>query len=163
TATWDGTVTMNSNRTGILVDTGSTFIIGNNTLGLTVTNNGLVNGNPFNKLGGGTLSLAGTVNNALGGGNIVWQGELDLKKINNAVAMPSSLTVGDIVGGPNADILRIGTDPLATNQQIVAGINNLTLQGGALFDLNGHLQNFSLGGTSLTLNIGPSGSPNVTT
>ena len=51
---WEGTISLNTGRTAIMIDAGSTLIL-----------NGVVTDNGFNKLGAGTFSLGGPSPNTL--------------------------------------------------------------------------------------------------
>ncbi|MDW8309862.1 MAG: autotransporter-associated beta strand repeat-containing protein, partial [Verrucomicrobiales bacterium] len=82
------------------------------------------------KQGSATLTLAGSAANTFTGDTVVQAGQLDLNKSGgNAVA--GNLTIGDGVGGANADVVRL----LASHQ--IADGATVTVASSGKFDLNG--------------------------
>ena len=120
---------------------------------------GVVQNQPFNKFGGGTLQFAGGANNTFGAGGIVWQGVLELNKTAAINAIPNAITIGDYVGTPGADVVRL----IQANQ--IVDTLALTLNPTGLLDLNNVSESFlpTAATNSLTLNIGPLSSSMVTT
>src|SRR5262249_12413118 len=111
------------------------------------------------KLGAGTLELGGTAANtystAGSTGTIVNEGLLRLNKTAglNAAGV-GNITVGDGVGGDNADVLR-----LVTSNQI-SDTATITVNSTGVFDLNGQSESFIPTATApvLTLTIRPTAS-----
>ena len=151
TNTWAGPVTLNnipvgmaSNRQAIDVPA-DTLII-----------NGLIghaNSAGFNKLGAGTLQIKGAATNTYNQTSIVWQGTLELANTAGNAIPNVGLTIGDEVGGADADKLVL----LANNQ--IDDALNVVLRGSAQFDLD----NFSDGTAGATLYVGPLASSEIVT
>ena len=140
--TWQGNMILNSNRTGIEVESGSRLTI-----------QGIVSNQSFNLFGGGVLELAGTAANTMSQTNIVWDGILKLNKAAGVNAIASGLTIGgyvDSVVSPRALLLQ-------DNQ--IAPTQALTLNGEGVFDMGGSSDTVG----SLTVNIAPNASPVLTT
>jgi fibronectin-binding autotransporter adhesin len=136
---WAGTVTLAADSM-ISVDT-------DGVLNLT----GVMNGaGGFNKTNPGTLWLSGTGANTYGGTTYVAAGTLVLDKSGTDQAVPGSLIIGDGVGGPGADVVRLE----GANQ--IANVGDVTIAGSGLFDLNGYYDRVDalIGGGSVTLGSG---------
>ncbi len=120
--TWAGPVTLNTNATVKVLATCALNIIG------TVSGPG-----GFTKVGPGTLTLSGTTNNTHQGPTVVNEGLLELNKIGALAISAGSLTVGDGVGGSNADVVRStgGGSQLAQTLPVI-------LNSSGLLDLNGN-------------------------
>ena len=148
TNTWSGTVDLQNNRTGILVDPASSLILA-----------GVVQNQSFNKLGAGTLQLAGATANTWSQASIIWQGLLELNKTAGVNAIPVATTFGDYVGTAGADVVRL----LQANQ--IADTAVLTLNSTALWDLNNLSETLAPAAavTILNLNMGPLSSSSITT
>ena len=99
------------------------------------------------KLGDGTLRLDGPTANTLTGTTTINEGMLVLEK-NTAgtTALNGNIVVGDGLGGPDADILRLEQD----HQIVQAFAETVTVNSSGLFDLNGRTETIS----SLQLNAG---------
>lgn len=89
----------------------------------------------FTKVGTGTLTLAGTSDNTYTGNTFVNEGILQLAKTGFFWAVANgTLTIGDGVGGINADVVRYtGTSTSEINAAVPIIIN-----ASGLLDLNGH-------------------------
>ncbi len=114
-----------------------------------ISNGGLV------KTGSGMLLLSGSTgsNNTYVGPTIVNQGVLVLNKGVVDGTIDGNLTIGDGIGGANADVVRLGAD-----EQIVPnGWNWVTVTSSGLFELAGHVEtisNLAIAGGNIT--TGPS-------
>jgi len=120
TATWSGPITLNGDITI------STFAG-------TFTNSGAITGSGgITKINIGTLIYAGSSVNTYSGGTIVNEGILQLAKtVATAALVNGTLTIGDDLGGSDADVVR----ELGPNQ-----INSsipITINSSGLLDLNG--------------------------
>lgn len=117
---WAGTVTLATDAT-ISVQT-------NRILNLT----GLITGpGGFTKTQPGTLLLSGTNANAYAGTTYVAGGTLVLDKSGTDRAVPGNLIIGDGVGEPGADVVRLE----GANQ--IANASDVTIAGSGVFELNG--------------------------
>ena len=149
TSTWPGNIGLSSNRSAIHVDSSSTLIVGGNGGTGVVSNQGL------NKLGSGTLQLAGTgANTFAGNGLVIWQGTVELNK-SGANAIATTVTVGDSVGSAGAERLVL----LQSNQ--IADANNATVSSTGRFDLGSN--NDSINSFSVQAGLNASGSIVATT
>jgi autotransporter-associated beta strand protein/VCBS repeat-containing protein len=107
-----------------LLDQGGIETIGVDAGTLSLT--GQVMGNEgLTKVGGGTLELAGTANNTFAGGVAINAGTLRLNMPTFTAIPAQNITVGDGIGGNDADILNI-----ATSDQIGDGANITVLSSG---------------------------------
>ncbi len=123
------------------------FLLTVNSTGGNVTMTNRISGTGgLTKNGSGTLTLSGATANTYSGMTTVSNGILMLSKAAGVNAFGGGLTIGDGVGGPNADVVRLG----AANQIPGAVI----ILNSGLLDLNG----FSEGITTLTMTGG-----NITT
>jgi autotransporter-associated beta strand protein len=105
------------------------------------------------KVGAGNLRFAGSSANTFTGSIFVDQGILSLNKSAGVTAISGALTVGNDLGGADADVVRLlADDQIADNAPI-------TLNSSGLLDINGHVE--VLG--PLTFNGGhlDSGNPNT--
>ena len=125
TASWAGPITL----------TGDVDI---NVFGGTFTNSGVISGSGgFTKLNTGKLVLTGSSANTYSGSTFVNQGIVELAK-PGTVAIPGPLTIGDGLGGVNADIVRelnsfqIGNVPVTINASGLLDLNGFTDTIGAL-------------------------------
>ena len=128
--TWQGNLTLAS-ASRINSDSGTLALSGTlpcayviNIGGAGNTNiSGVISGSSgLIKDGSGTLTFSGGSANTLSGTITVNAGELDLNKTAGTNAFAGNLTIGDSVGGLNADIVKL----LAANQipAIIININN---------------------------------------
>ncbi len=154
-STWEGNIVLNNNRTGIDVADGSSLTIGTPSVG------GVLGANGFNKIGLGTLQLAGNLANTLSQPSYVWQGTLELNKSGGVNAITSQLIVGDDVGAGNTDVVRL----LQSNQFADSGNPTVRVNSTGFLDLNGNSESFVPGANqnSLELQYGPTSSASVTT
>ncbi len=136
-----------------------TFTVANNApaidvdISAAITNGGLV------KDGLGTLRFSGTVTNNFSLPVTVNAGELRLAKNNGNGGIGTALTIGDGIGGANADVVRSEVS-IQLNQTVVVTVNS-----SGLLDLNGfnetigQLQfaggNVTTGAGVLSFGIGP--------
>lgn len=124
-ASWAGPITLNGD-----VDI--------NVFGGNFTNSGVISGiGGFTKGQSGTLILSGSSGNTYGGAVVVNQGILQLSK-SGGQPIPTtadSLTIGDGVGGVDADVVReTGNNQIHINVPI-------TINSSGLLDLNGFSDN----------------------
>jgi len=149
-------------------DAGSNFCSGGITLSnspvisvatnLTLNLSGIIEGaGALIKKGDGSLMFSGSSDNTFLGATFVTQGALLLNKVA-ATAVAGTLFIGDGIGGPDADVVR-----LLQNQQISAGasviltnssllnLNNLSDSIGSVSG-NGHIE-FGGSGGSLTVGL----------
>lgn len=151
TNTWAGPLTLNnlpvgmaSNRQALEVSDGTLIV------------NGLIghtNNAGFDKLGDGTLQIKGAATNTYNQTSILWQGTLESANTAGNAIPNVGLTIGDEVGGADADRLVL----LASNQ--IDDALNVVLRGGAQFSLG----TFSDATGGATLYIGPLGSSEIVT
>jgi autotransporter-associated beta strand protein len=148
TASWAGPVTLN----------GDVFI---NVFGGTFTNSGSISGTGgVTKGQSGTLIYAGNGINSYSGDTIVNAGELQLAKtIGTAGIVNGTLTIGDDLGGNDADIVReMGANqinssiPITINSSGLLDLNNFSDAIGALTFSGGHLTT-GTGVASLTSSV----------
>lgn len=168
--TLNGTAALNNGQTGVLqvVNGSSTWGTGTTTVnwnsnpivvsvstGNTLTLNAMVGtgGNGLTKIGGGILELAGTVNNTYTGTTTVNEGTLRLNKSGaNIRALNGALIIGDFSG---VDIVEYGT--AATGGDQIANAQNVTVNSGAQFNLNGQsdqITNLTMTGGSVSTGAG---------
>jgi autotransporter-associated beta strand protein len=148
TASWAGPITLN----------GDVFI---NVFGGTFTNSGAITGTGgVTKGQSGTLIYAGSGANTYSGDTVVNTGQLQLAKtIATAGIVNGSLTIGDDLGGNDADIVReMGPNqinsavPITINSSGLLDLNNFSDAIGALTFSGGHLTT-GTGIAALTGNI----------
>ena len=137
---WLGNITLGS-ATTIGSDAG-TLTIGSGAAGGTISGTG-----PLTKVGAGTLTLSGNSFNTYSGGTIVNEGTLILNKVGGT-AIPGTLTIGDGIGGVDADIVQ-----QLLGDQIES---NVTINSSGKLDLNNN--NEILAAATLTMTAG-----NITT
>jgi autotransporter-associated beta strand protein len=117
----------------------STIIVLTN--GVLSLSNSISGAGQLTKNGPGTLKLAGPGANTFGGGVVVNEGILTLAKTAGANALPGPLIIGDGLGGPNADVVRLE----ASNQ--ISDLADVTVNSSGLLDLAGFSEAIgSLGG-----------------
>jgi autotransporter-associated beta strand protein len=107
----------------------------------------------FTKKGAGTLSLQGNSPNTYAGATAVNEGTLELAKASG-VAVPGSLTVGDVIASPPSAVVRLfGDDQVAPTSMVIVNSSGL-------FDLN----NFSntIGSLNMTAGTVASGTGTLT-
>ncbi|HPC62212.1 MAG TPA: autotransporter-associated beta strand repeat-containing protein, partial [Verrucomicrobiota bacterium] len=83
----------------------------------------------FAKIEAGTLLLSGALANTYGGETRVLAGTLELNKVPFDGAIPGNLSIGDGIGGADADVVRL----LEYNQ--IANTATVTIQSSGLLDL----------------------------
>lgn len=131
-ASWTGPVHFRPNATGWIDVPSGTFDL-----------RGMLDCWIFRKEGAGTLRFSMNQAYAIGGSVTVNEGTLELDIAHEGILSPR-FTVGDDVGGTEADVVRL----LANNQ--IAADSHVTVNSSGLLDANGHID--SIG--SLTLNGG---------
>jgi autotransporter-associated beta strand protein len=148
TASWAGPITLN----------GDAFI---NVFGGTFTNSGAITGSGgVTKGQSGTLIYAGSGVNSYNGDTIVNTGVLDLSKtISTAGIVNGTLTIGDDIGGNDADVVRErganqinSAVPITINSSGLLDLNNFSDAIGAITFSGGHLSS-GTGTATLTGNI----------
>ncbi len=131
--------------------TGNVELVGGNNIVGTSTGSTLnLNGQIFSPLtagnrrllivGPGTVQFTGNQPNIYTGDTVVLQGRLELGKTGAAAdkGVPSSLVIGDNIGGDNAAEVRlIANDQIAQLNLFDAGINAITLNSSGVLNLNG--------------------------
>jgi autotransporter-associated beta strand protein len=141
--TGGGTLTLNGNLTNAYSTVQATFSgrlsLGNSNRIFSIANGTgapdllleaavIEGGSPagFTKTGAGTLTLAGVSDNSYTGDTVVNAGVLELAK-NNAVAIAAGvITIGDNLGGAEADVLRVTTaDQIANSVPIIINSSGL--------------------------------------
>jgi uncharacterized repeat protein (TIGR01451 family) len=153
TNSWGGTISLAADST-VSADAGGLTLGGpliNGGYNLTVmgagniTLNGTVSGvGALTKTGPGTLTISGASANTFSGPTLVNGGTLVLNKTASKSAMGGSLTIGDALGGPNADVVRWNA-----NEQILDG-TGVSINSSGWLDLNGYSQTIA----SLTMTGG---------
>jgi autotransporter-associated beta strand protein len=98
----------------------------------------------------GTTSYTGTVSNTYTGTTMVNEGTLVLDRTVAAISIPGALTIGDNVGGPQADVVRYGLN--AGGNQIADTISP-TVNASGFLDLATNSKSDAI--TALTLQGGP--------
>ena len=114
------------------------------------------------KVGPGTLQFTGTQPNVYTGDTQVLQGTLELGKSGAGLdkAVPSTLIIGDNIGGDNAARVRLlGSNQIAQINLFDAAVNAVTLNSSGVLDLNNN--NDTVG--TLTLTVGTTYSSDITT
>lgn len=128
--TWTGPITL-ARASNIGVNTAWSLLL-----------SGAISGSgSLTKVGAGTLTLSGGVNNTHLGNTFVNQGTLALNKIFGFQAVPASLVVGQSGGGPAALVRHLNHDQV---------FQHITVNPSGLLDLN----NFDEYANDLTLNGG---------
>ncbi|MDX1948077.1 MAG: autotransporter-associated beta strand repeat-containing protein, partial [Pirellulaceae bacterium] len=113
-------------------------------------------GNSIVKSGGGTWELGGTVANTGTGTWYVNDGTVELNKTAAVVAIPTTLRIGDLIGGNNsAEVLYLAT--ASTNQ---IGDVAISVQRDGRLNLNGISDTIN---NTIVLDVGPTASGDVVT
>ncbi len=112
-------------------------------------------------VGGGTVEFGGSTDNTFTSGvTTIFDGTLRLNKSLGAASV-GNVTIGDGLGGDNADRLVLGSAGQAT----VAGNRTFTIQPSGYWDLAGHdftlTHNLVAASTVLVMNVGPNYSSDV--
>jgi autotransporter-associated beta strand protein len=130
TNSWAGPISLAGDST-IMVLTNGLLSLSNSISGL----------GQLTKIGPGTLRLAGPGANIYNGSTLVNEGILALAKGAGINAVPGPLVIGDGVGGPNADVVRLE----AASQ--ISDLADVTVNASGLLDLAGFSETIgSLGG-----------------
>jgi autotransporter-associated beta strand protein/T5SS/PEP-CTERM-associated repeat protein len=86
------------------------------------------------KVGPGFLTMTGPANNTYSGTTVVNDGTLLLLKAAGTNAFPGALTIGDGLGGPGADVVRLG------NSNQIPDSAPVTINSSGALDLNGKIE-----------------------
>jgi len=130
-----------------------TFDVKNGTAAFEVDLAGSVAGGTLVKAGDGVLRLSGAAANGGTLSVIVTEGELRLQKSTANAAITGPLTIGDGIGGTNADVVRLAaTEQIGTTSGLV-----VTIERSGLLDLNNFnetIANLELSGGNVTTGTG---------
>ncbi len=104
----------------------------------------------LNKVGNGELVLAGTTENLFNGTTTVLSGTLNLNKSAGVAAILGDLTIGDNVGGLNADTFRTSTaEQIYDTRNVSLGSSGrLDLASSVSGSLAGELQTIAFSGSA---------------
>lgn len=130
-----------------------TFDVDNGAAAFEVDLSGVITGGTMVKAGDGILRFSGSTTNGSALSVFVNEGELRLARSTANVAITGPLTIGDGIGGANADVVR-----LAVAEQISSGLAvQLTINSSGLLDLAGFnesIGNLMLAGGNVTTGAG---------
>lgn len=126
---------------------------------------GKLRGNAFTKAGGGTVTLAGNIDNDYSGTLRVHEGTVDLAKSANTLAVTGDLEIGNS-GGSSATVRLMNHDQIANTSDVLinsGGVLNLNGSNEAIDGLTGTglVTNTAVGTTSI-FTIGANGQSSAT-
>ncbi|MBC8097627.1 MAG: autotransporter-associated beta strand repeat-containing protein, partial [Akkermansiaceae bacterium] len=130
TNSWSGAVTLDATAS-INVDTNSSLIL-----------SGIISGTGgVTKIGPGVLIYDGLFSNGYSGLTTVNEGSLELSKVNDITAVRGDLTIGDGIGGTNADVVRLqASSQINNNSDVIinsSGLLNMPFQNEGIGSLSG--------------------------
>jgi fibronectin-binding autotransporter adhesin len=120
-STWGtGTTTITLSGTPVFVGANS---------GATLILNGTISGssNTLNKVGLGTVQLAGSASNVLAGTTTVYDGTLQLNKSGGTTAMQGPLVIGDNAGSGTDTVQELAAQQLPDSSSVTVTVNSTGL------------------------------------